>query len=328
MKMIFANGLSKDISWHVMTPSLIVLLLLVGCDNSSQEALGTLEWDRVNSRAIHSEVIVEFFVKEGDVVSVGDVLLKLDSRKQKFVVDQLEGELQNAIWQEKELIAGPRDEEIEETRARLASSEADVVTTKLALERQEDLIEGNFTSQELFDNAKNSYLNAMARKREREQTLAKLLAGTRIEQLNQARAKVQSITATLEGAKLQLKEYEIVATRAGRVDSLPYKLGDRPLAGVIVCTLLSGEQPWARVYVPEPRRNKIKLGEVLPLKIDGYEHSFNAKVRIIQGKANFTPYFALTERDRSYLSYVAELDILGDEIKSLGSGVPVQLILE
>lgn len=306
----------------------MVMSLLTGCDRLPSEALGTLEWDRVNGRAIQSEVIVELFVTEGDIVAIGTPLLRLDSRKQEVQVQKYEADLNQAIWQEKELQKGPRQEEIAEARARLSAADANVITTRLNYNRQKTLRTGDFTSQELLDNTKNGYLTAKAQQEERTETLNKLLAGTRIEKLEQARARVISLEALVEGAKLLLEEYFVVAARAGKVDSLPYKLGDKPPQMAIVSTILSGEAPWARVYIPEPYRSRMKVGREYQVSIDGQPEPFTVRLRSLQAKSSFTPYFALTEKDRTYLSYVAELDVIDEKAKQLGSGTPVQLSLE
>jgi HlyD family secretion protein len=46
-------------------------------------------------------------------------------------------------------------------------------------------------------------------------------------------------------------------------------------------------------------------------------------VRWVSADASFTPYFALTEHDRSKLSYLAEVDL--PEASSLPSGVPLEV---
>jgi len=46
-------------------------------------------------------------------------------------------------------------------------------------------------------------------------------------------------------------------------------------------------------------------------------------VRWVSADASFTPYFALTEHDRSRLSYLAEVDLPG--ASHLPSGVPLQV---
>ncbi len=44
----------------------------------------------------------------------------------------------------------------------------------------------------------------------------------------------------------------MTAPVAGRLDALPYELGERPRAGDVVAVLLAAGAPYARVYVPEP----------------------------------------------------------------------------
>jgi len=47
-------------------------------------------------------------------------------------------------------------------------------------------------------------------------------------------------------------------------------------------------------------------------------------VRWIANEAAFTPYYALTEHDRSRLSYLAEIDVV-EEQGRLPDGVPVEV---
>ncbi len=69
-------------------------------------------------------------------------------------------------------------------------------------------------------------------------------------------------------------------------------------------------------------------GSTFRLKIDGRQQVFSTRLRFISSVASFTPYFALSERDRSRLSYIAELEIMDPEASKLTAGTPVQLLLE
>jgi HlyD family secretion protein len=48
-------------------------------------------------------------------------------------------------------------------------------------------------------------------------------------------------------------------------------------------------------------------------------------VRTVSQEPTYTPYFALTERDRSRLSYVAEITLTGPEASGLPAGVPARV---
>ena len=306
----------------------LVIVALTGCGQTPPQALGTLEWDRVNGRALVSEVITDVYVREGAVVAAGHPLLKLDDRKIRAEIDSIKGQLQQAEWALKERVAGPRPQTIAEERARVESANADVVNARQVFERRKDLYIKKHASKEDLDRARKDSLSAQARLKERSEALSELQAGTRIEQVEQSRAQVVSLQSQLAQLNLKLADHTITAARRGRVDSLPFKLGDKPPVNAVVATLLSGEKPWARVYIPEPFRSKMTPGQTYGVRVDGQEAPYSARLRTISSDASFTPYYALSEKDRSRLVYVAELDLLDEHATRLTAGTPVQLLLE
>lgn len=306
---------------------LFFITLFASCKQGPDQAMGTLEWDRVNCRIPASEVITETLVKEGQRVSAGTVLLQIDNRKIAQQYLDLKARHQMASWQLKELEAGPLPQTIAEARARLEASQATLKNSAEIFNRQQNLFTTNFTSREDLDNARNVYLTRKEKTKELTETLDRLVAGTRIEQIEQARFNVASLAARVEQMRLLEDDYSIKAARDGVVDSLPYKQGDRPPAQAVVCTLLAGNSPWARVYIPETFRSVMLPGNDYILRIDGQQIDFTAQLRTISSEASFTPYFALSEDDRARLSYVAELNIIDPSAKNLTAGTPVQLLL-
>lgn len=306
----------------------VTMLCLLGCRREADQALGTLEWDRVNNRIPASEAILDIVVHEGQRVTAGTLLMQVDDRKIVSSYNELQARLQQAEWELKELEAGPRPETIAEVRARLEASLATMKNSEENYQRQQTLLGTKSTSKQKLDNARNEYLNAKGEVNVLSASLDKLLAGTRREQVEQAKCRVASLQAQLEQVQLIRDDYSISAARDGVVDSLPFKLGDRPPANAVVCTLLAGDRPWARVYIPEPYRSRMLPGSEYRLRIDGQEKVFSVRLRSISSVASFTPYFALSEKDRSRLSYIAELEIVDPEASKLTGGTPVQLLLE
>ncbi len=307
---------------------LMFLFMVAGCQQGEKEALGTLEWDRVNSRSPANVVIQEFFVDQGDQVAAGAVLLKFDDRKIRKKIEELKALHTQAIWHFRELKSGPRPQTIAEAKARVEAARTTKENSKEIFNRKQYLSDRKISSREQLDNARNDYLNAKERYIELTESLDKLLVGTRVEQLEQAQAKTASLKAQIEYQQLVLEDYIVKAQRAGVVDSLPFKKGDKLPLNTVVCTLLSGNNPWARVYVPEGFRSRMLPGDDFSLKIDGQQQLFTARLRHISSESSFTPYYALSESDRSRLSYVAELDILDKAAIALTVGTPVQLLME
>ncbi|WP_028584582.1 HlyD family secretion protein [Desulfogranum mediterraneum] len=305
-----------------------LLLVLSGCRESPPQALGTLEWDRLNSRTPAGELITELAVREGSRVAAGSVLVRIDDRKISQQLAEIQARLEQAGWRLKELENGPRPQEITRARARVSAARAALEFRRTLVVRQQELLATAASSRQKLDLAENNAIQARNELTVAEQELALLQAGTRIEQLEQARARESELRAHLAYLKLLREEYTIRASRAGLVDSLPFKAGDRPPAQAVVCTLLAGKQPWARVYVPEPFRSRLRPGATYSLLIDGRDRAFKARLRSISSEAAFTPYFALSEQDRARLSYLAQLDLIEEDAESLSAGTPVQLILE
>jgi len=134
-------------------------------------------------------------------------------------------------------------------------------------------------------------------------------------------AVVESAKADLEHVQLTLQRLEVHAPRAGRVDALPYRLGDQPPPGAALVSMLVGDAPYARVYVPEPWRASLKVGQVMQVNVDGIDKPFNAVLRSIRSEPGFTPYYALSGEDASRLSYRAELVLQGN-VANLPPGLP------
>ena len=58
----------------------------------------------------------------------------------------------------------------------------------------------------------------------------------------------------------------------------------------------------------------------------GFPEMLDGRVRWVASEAMFTPYFALTERDRGHLTYAAKIDIETDG-ERLPDGIPVSVEL-
>ena len=109
------------------------------------------------------------------------------------------------------------------------------------------------------------------------------------------------------------------------LDKRLYLVGERPPIGATIAVILDDSRTYARIYVPEPQRAIIQPGKQLNVRIDGSDKNYRGTVAWVSSDATFTPYFALTEHDRSRLSYLAEVDV--PDAADLPSGVPLEVDL-
>ena len=83
------------------------------------------------------------------------------------------------------------------------------------------------------------------------------------------------------------------------------------------------EHALAWKMVQSPRCGRLL---VAPGNIDGLADAVQGRVRWVSSDAAFTPYFALTERDRGRLSYLAKVDV-AEDMPRFPDGVPVEVEL-
>jgi HlyD family secretion protein len=151
--------------------------------------------------------------------------------------------------------------------------------------------------------------------------LRELTQGTRPEQIEQAAAAVAAARASLDTLKLTRERLTVRAPRAGRVDALPFRAGDQPPVGAELVSMLVGEAPYARVFVPAPQRAELRVGARFEVQVEGIATPFSATLRSIRSEPSFTPYYALAGNDASRLVYRAEL--LLDGGAELPAGLPL-----
>jgi HlyD family secretion protein len=88
-------------------------------------------------------------------------------------------------------------------------------------------------------------------------------------------------------------------------------------------SMLVGDAPYARVFVPAPRRAELKPGDKFEVRVQGVAQPFTATLRSIRSEPSFTPYYALAGDDASRLVYRTELLLEGTAAADLPAGLPV-----
>ena len=298
-------------------------LSLSACSQSTPQVSGTLEWDRISLPAPAAEKIVAIDVHEGQQVAAGTRLLQLELTRTQAQLDAARALARQGDAALAELRAGPRSEQIAQARAMLASARAQAVDARAYYARLRPLGQRKLVAAAEVDRARAAAGNADGQVRAAQAALAELLHGTRSEDIAQGEAAAAAAQAEAAAQSATLGKLDITAPRAGRVDSLPYKLGDQAPIGAPLAILLVGDAPHARVYVPERMRAGVKPGMVARVFVDGRDGSFAGHVRMVRSEPVFTPYYALSGDDAARLSYIAEIVL--DHPGDLPAGLPVRV---
>lgn len=298
--------------------------LLVACTKTPPQALGTLEFDRITVPAPAAERVVAIDVREGEQVAAGQPLLQLELTRTQAQLAAAQAQAQQQREALAELKAGPRSEDIAQARAKLAAVQAQAREARAYYARLLPLKDKNYVAAADLDRARAAAGNADGTVRAAASALDELLHGTRPEQVAQGESSLAAAIANAAAQKTLLDKLSVVAPRAGRIDRLPYKLGDQAPIGAPLVILLAGEAPYARIYVPEQQRANVKVGDAIQVFVAGRDKAYAGSVRMIRSEPVFTPYYALTGDDATRLSYLAEV-ALGADAGALPAGVPVHV---
>jgi len=307
--------------------SAAVALALAACGNDGAPLLGTLERDRVELVAEAQEPIVEVAVREGGHVEAGALLVRLDPAAATARLAQAQGLALQAERRHAELVAGARSEAIREARAVKDGAASRSAAEAKEFDRIRKLVAGGMLPASALDRQRALADGAAADLAAARERLAELERGTRAEVLAQAAAALEAARAQVAELELSLERHAVRAPRAGVVDALPYELGERPPKGAPVAVLLADGKPWARVFIPESLRASVSAGTAATVRLDGSDRDWQAQVRYISAEAAFTPYYALNERERGRLAFLAEVVLTEAEAATLPTGMPVEVRL-
>lgn len=313
---------------RILVATIAGTLLLSACDSepAANRVVGELASDRVELTAEAAEPIIEILVVEGETVTAGQVLLRQDAARAQARFAEAEAALAQAQARLDELVRGPRSEQIAAARASVAGATDELEFRQSDYARVQKIHAQKLASPELLDRAKAAFDAAEANLNLRRAQLQELLTGTTVEELAQAENAVKVAAARRDLTEVDVARHATRAPVDGIVDSRLFEVGERPAPGQAMLIMLSGKQPYARVYVPEHLRVHVGPGMSANVFVDGLDDPLAGKLRWVASEAAFTPYFALTERDRGRLTFEAKVDF-DVERQRLPDGVPVEVEL-
>ncbi|MCA9042566.1 MAG: HlyD family efflux transporter periplasmic adaptor subunit, partial [Planctomycetaceae bacterium] len=179
-----------------------------------------------------------------------------------------------------ELKNGPRKQEIKAAKARVDLAESELKLAKLKHGRMQALLNREAASAEEMDEADTALLVATANLTVRQEELALLFEGTRVEEIAQAEAQLkeaeaawklrvngyrqediqkakaafQAAEAALKVIDAQIDELSVRAPVQGTVEAVDLQPGDLVPTNAPVISILDHSHMWVRAFVPENRQ--------------------------------------------------------------------------
>lgn len=317
------------------------------------QANGRIEGDHVTVASKFPGRIQQLLVREGATVTVGQVLILLDDSQVRARVDQarhaFEGHEAQVQAAHMTLAVLNLDVPlaIERGEAQVAKAK-DAVDKALSVEK-----EARSDAQRFRELAAKDEVSIQQRDQAamRWEVAQKDIASSRsaltqaVKELAQAelgwkriRAKESDVTALerrrdeadafLNEAESVLKDLTITAPTSGTVTTRMVDVGEVVAAGTPLLELVDLDHLYLKVYVPEVQIGKLRLDLAARIYTDAFPgQPFDATVRYIASKAEFTPKEVQTPDERVKLIYAVKLYLAANPDHRLTPGLPADAII-
>jgi len=299
------------------------LMAVAGCDKpDTNHASGTIEFTQTDVASTVPARVERILVDEGATVKAGDTIAVLSQTGLPQDIQQRRARLAAAESELADLVRGARPEELERARAELRSAASEAERTAADSVRLARLLSAGGISQSAFDASANAARVAGARRDATREALQLLQAGARPDRIAAARAAVGTARAQLAMGEAAAADLVLTAPVDGQVMAKYVEAGEVLGAGIPLISLGDARHAWVRVYVTAPVFASIKVGDIIPLTIDGLPgETFPSRITALATAAEFTPRVALTEKERADLLFGVKLE-LADMSGRLKAGLP------
>lgn len=293
--------------WLGLLPALALVPLFAACSGNGQSggpiiANGHIEATEVRLAAKVGGRLLEFPVREGNVVTIGQHLGRIDTKDQELALAVVEADRAAAAADLRLKEAGYRKEEIAEARAAVAQLEADLAGAQREFDRFQGLLDsGSGTGKARDDAQTRRDVTARALEAAR-QRLARLTAGFRAEEIDLARARVQSTEARAGQLRQQIADAELVAPAPGVVTQKLVEEGELLASGMPLLVIVRRDDTWLTAYVGERDLGRIRIGDAADVVTDDGQRRAGT-IGFIAEQAEFTPKNVQTREERTKLVY-------------------------
>lgn len=292
--------------------AVVIAIAVAACGGRKEDgpiaASGHVEATDVRVSSKVGGRLKELPLKEGDRVSPGQVVARIDTVDLRLALDAGLAERDQAKADLALKVAGERKEDIARAEALAARAEADLEGARKEFRRMQGLLDsGSGTVKSRDDALTRRDLAARTLDAEKER-LRRLKAGFRKEEIDAARARLAAGEARIAQLRQQIADAAVASPLAGIVTEKIAEAGELVAAGAPLLVVTDLADAWLTIYVAEPDLGRIRIGQEVEVVTDDGQKR-NGRITYISPKAEFTPKNVQTRDERVKLVYKVKVGL-------------------
>ncbi len=275
--------------------------------------------------------IREIVVNEGDFVTAGQVLARMDTEQLEAQRRQAEAQLRRASIgvDTANSLVKQRQAEQEAAAALVEQRQAEAHAAEIKLARSEQLQKSNTIAQQTLDDDRAAERGAQAAVAAAQAQLAAADAAITASkaQVVDAEAAVDAAKAAIESIAADITDSVLTSPRDGRVQYRVAQPGEVLAAGGRVLNLVDLSDVYMTFFLPTDQAGRVPLGADVRLVLDAApKYIIPAKATFVADVAQFTPKTVETAEERQKLMFRVKAripaELLRKYIQLVKTGLP------
>jgi HlyD family secretion protein len=225
--------------------------------------------------------VKKFYVQRGAKVHAGELLATLENADLQAAVTDNQGSLDAQRANYQSTVKAQVPEEYQRAELDLQQAAANLTLNQSIVNSRTKLFsEGAIPGRDL-DTAEAALVAAKAAYGAASKHLAAMKQVSRAAALEQAKGQLESARGKYQGAEAQLSYSEIRTPIAGVVTDRPLFAGETAPAGAALVTVMDTSVLLAKLHLPQPQAQMLKVGDPAAVTIPGVEAPVAGKITLI-----------------------------------------------
>jgi HlyD family secretion protein len=316
---------------QILSVIIIPILITIGCkpEDKKFDATGTFEADEVIVSAEMTGKLLEFTLSEGDTVSKGKIIGRIDPLSIALQKEQVQASIGSLT--EKSNDAAPQvavfRQQQESQRGQIRVQEQQLAVLQKEQNRMANLVKAEAATQKQLDDI-TGQMDVLKRQIEAAQTQISVLdrqiaaqnsvVGIQNRGIMSEKAPLQKRIAQLDD---QMKRTNIENPQRGTVLSVYAKAGELASMGRALYKVADLSTLTLRAYMSGSQLSQVKINQQVKVMVDNGVKEYKelkGTVSWISDKAEFTPKTIQTKDERANLVYAMKIKVPNDGFLKLG----------